>query len=388
MKRLTIVLTIALSAWATASGQTLVIDSILHNNLTRYYGYFLPTGYNSNQDYPLVFVLHGGSGTALGTVGFTLMHDVGDTANFITVYPQAYAPSGNGFSWAAGNGTPGDNMNIDDVDFFDKLIDSINTDLSIDLNRVYATGLSNGGFMCQRLACEKSDKITAVASLTSYIDIAQMQTCQPAREIPMMIINGTADPIIPYNGIPGATLSTDSVVAWWANLTGCNPTPTATNLPDSDTTDNSTVTLFEYIDCECDNQVRLYRVNGGGHTWPGVEIPSYEIIAGETNEDIFASAEIWDFFKAHTLLDCSTTGLETIVSSNPISIYPNPVGDILNIKNNTPNVINLTLWDLMGRTILRIEIMDNSIKSINISGFESGLYLLGDGRKISRIVKN
>jgi polyhydroxybutyrate depolymerase len=107
--------------------------------------------------------LHGGTGTALSTINFTQMDRVADTAGFLAVFPQGYAPSGRGFSWADCRFGKADSMGIDDVGFIDALIDTLDNRFAVDLNRIYVTGISNGGFMTQRLGWELSDLLAGIA---------------------------------------------------------------------------------------------------------------------------------------------------------------------------------------------------------------------------------
>ncbi len=285
-----------------------ITDSIIYQGITRDFILHLPPGYNGTEELPLVMVLHGGGGTALNTIGFTEMDLVADTAGFIAVFPQGGAMRNSGYSWADGRGTPADEMGIDDVGFISALIDTLQESYAIDEQSIYATGFSNGGFMCQRLACELSDRLAAVASGGSTMDVNLRASCMPGKPVPMLIMHGDADPFVPYNGgtilaSPGLIIATDSLIRFWVDHNNCSIALAPFSFPDLDPTENSTVSRFEITDCECDADVVLYKIENGGHTWPGVENKIYEIIAGQTNEDIHASVEIWNFFRQHQL-DC------------------------------------------------------------------------------------
>ena len=229
---------------------------------------------------------------------------VADTANFIAVFPQGTRAGSNCCSWAAQIGSPADTMGVDDIAFFNKLLDTLMSQLNIDTDRIYSTGISQGGFMSTQLACILSHRIAAVAPIASNLDSLKMRYCNPSRSVPTFIINGTADSIVPYlggsvvvNGHPLTYFPSGVHAGYWANKNGCDLTPIVQNLPNVDLTDNSTVTRYTFDNCACSSQVILYQINGGGHTWPGVENRIYELIAGETNEDCTCQCGYLEFFQ-------------------------------------------------------------------------------------------
>ena len=160
--------------------------------------------------------------------------------------------------------------------------------------------------MTQKLACELPNTFAGVGTLAATIGSDVLQACINTQKIPMIFMLGDADSLVPYEGgtvanNPSPVEGIERLVDFWVGKNACDTARTAIDLPDSDTTDNSTVTFFEYTDCDCDANVSFYRINGGGHTWSGVENVSYEEVAGETNEDINASSVLWTFFSQHEL---------------------------------------------------------------------------------------
>lgn len=283
-----------------------------HNGLERIYNLYFPSNYDGSTALPLVIVLHGGSGNAETVQGFTQMTPVAEANGFLVVYPQGAGPAGeDGYSWADGRGTTADDAGIDDVGFINFLMDVLIAEYAVDDNRIYITGFSNGSFLTQKIACTSNSKIAAVASLGSTYDVAQSAQCNPNRPIPTLLITGTEDTFVPYEGgemntaVNVEILSSPELFQFWATNNGCDTELNAIDLPDSNTSDNSTVTQFEFTDCDCDANVKHLRLNGAGHTWAGVENVSYEEIAGETNEDINASEVIWAFFSQHSLCDAN-----------------------------------------------------------------------------------
>ncbi len=364
-----------------ARGQgTLIVDSLSYQNLDRIYRVFLPSGYTGATPLPVMFALHGAGGDAEGMVAFTEMDLVADTAHFIAVFPQGATVLLNGFTWAAGNGTPADSAGIDDVGFLTQLIDELASDYAVDTARVYAVGLSNGGFMTQRLACEASDKFAALGTLTAYLDNLQMLTCNPARPAPMFIMNGTADAIVPYNGNGTFFPPTETVSQWWADLYGCNSTPELVNLPDLDPSENSTITQFTWDECDCGVEMRLYKVNGGGHTWPGVENIFYELIAGQTNEDIHASVEAWNFFKDYSLACNNLTAFVSPTPSISLQLFPNPARDNLIVRFDQAGggEAEIEVWDGTGKRIRKYATQKGTQGEMNldVEAWPRGIYVL------------
>jgi polyhydroxybutyrate depolymerase len=283
------------------------IDANLeHQGNQRKYTLHIPPSYDGLSNVPLVIVLHGGGGDSQNVQGFTQMNPVSDENGFIVAYPQGFTPALDGYSWADGRATGATIMGIDDVGFICKMIDAIKSEFQINSNKVYVCGFSNGGFMSQKLACELDGVLAGVGTLGATIGSEVLSTCNSSQSIPMLLLLGDADPLVPYNGgtvanNPSPIEGIEDLANFWKAKNQCQTTLPSVQLPDVDNSDNSTVTLFEFSDCNCNANIRLYRVNGGGYTWPGVEIPNYEITAGETNEDIDASKVLWEFFNQYEL---------------------------------------------------------------------------------------
>lgn len=201
----------------------------------------------------------------------------------------------------------------------------------IDLNRVYSTGMSMGGFMSYRLACELSERIAAIASVTGLLAAFP---CTPARPLPVLQIHGTADGTVPYSGV-------SSTISFWVGENNCPVSPVITNLPDINSTDASTVTKSYYGFCDDSTEVILYTVNNGGHTWPDAAIN-----IGVTNRDFNANSEVWNFFKKYALENeesgCSIQDISLMKGWNMIATYIYPdTPDILHILNNISSDILL-----------------------------------------------
>ena len=189
------------------------------------------------------------------------MNDVADSAEFIVVYPNGAGPNN---SWNIG---VSESPNINDVGFINALIDTLSKHYSIDTTRIYSCGLSMGGFMSNRLACELSNRIAAIASVAGTMARSISNTCSPNHSMPVLLINGTADPIVPYTG-DLQRLAVDTVLAKWANFNLCTQSDTIT-MPNLDTLDGCTVQKISFTHCSDSAHVILYKIINGGHTWPG-----------------------------------------------------------------------------------------------------------------------
>jgi len=366
--------------WASiGQGQTNLVDSIRHDGLSRQYILHRPPGADTLGALPLVLTLHGGSGSAASAINFTRLNPVADQGGFLVAYPQGYtALPGGGFAWADGRGTPADLEGIDDVGFLLSLLDTLLAQHPIDTLRIYLSGFSNGGFLTQRMACEAPERFAAMASLGCTMDTSLFARCEPGRPLPMFLLMGTADPFVPYDGGPmnGPVLpvvATDSLFDFWSANNGCQTSLPPEDLPDRVPDDNCTATRFDRTDCACNAGVRLFRINGGGHTWPGVELPAYELIAGETNEDIQASEELWTFFRSFTnTCDTLVSISEPARYPHAIRLFPNPARSILYLQAGAP-IQAVRFFDLNGRRSAWIE-MRASEGSLSLDGMPPGLY--------------
>ena len=273
-------------------------DSFIFEGVLRDYIVFLPQNYNGVDKLPLVFNLHGGSLNAQQQLDYSKMNEVADTAGFIVVYPNAVFTA-----WSCGiNLTAG---HVNDVGFIDALIDTLANNYSIDEERIYCCGFSLGGFMSQRLACELSNRIAAIADVAGSIAQDFTTNSTTAHPIPVLKFHGTADQIIPYDG-KNDYCSVQQTLTHWANFNHCN-LPDTTLLFNIDTLDGCTVQKIKYTFYQDSGEVVHYKVLNGGHSWPGGDTAYFTHLSvgliGNTSMDINASELIWDFFKNYNLTD-------------------------------------------------------------------------------------
>ncbi len=293
--------------WATP-GAGLERQILSHDGHKREFWLHVPPQFDPEQARPLVIALHGGGGLAKkfdrATEG--TLTAATDTRGMIVVFPQ-----GMNRKWNCGREEIfRDEKKVDDVGFISRLIDVMHEQYGIDRQRVYVTGISNGGFMSYRLALERSDKIAAVAPVTSQIP-KPMADRRPQHPISIMVVNGTDDPIVPYQGghvrlvkwgrSRGEILSTDDTLEVFRVHNGCSDVPEIESLRDHDPHDNTRVVRESYSGGTDGTEVVLLRIEGGGHTWPA----GYQYLkprtVGYVSRDINASEEIMDFFMSHRI---------------------------------------------------------------------------------------
>ena len=280
-----------------------------HDGRERTYIVHVPGGFEPGKAAPLVLALHGGGGSGDRTDDLMKLTPVADREHFVVAFPD-----GIGHNWNDGRkdgGSEAHEKDIDDVGFLRGLIDELSSKLPIDPKRVYAMGISNGAMMSGRLACDLSDRIAAVGLVAGSGPVGLGEMCKPVRPVPFLAFNGTKDRLVPYNGgtIPallpwrdhGTVISVAELKSVWLNDNGCSPTPVVTELPDTDTRDDTRVIREAYGSCKAGADVVFYRVEGGGHTWPGGRQYLPERWVGKTNRDVSASDVIWRFFSEHPM---------------------------------------------------------------------------------------
>jgi len=260
---------------------------------------YLPTGYNNAGKMPLIFAIHRGGGTNDEMIQIADFRTIAERDKVVLIYPAGIQNS-----WNDGRPTPANQSGIDDVNFFDQMCSYAVTNDSVDASKIYATGISNGGFMASRLGCELSSKIAAIAIDAATIEQTTVYTaCNPGRPVPAIYIHGTADPVAPFNGgvISGSSgggtvISHDLALAKWVSIDGCDSTATVTNLPDI-INDGTTITESQYKNGTNGSEVDGYVVTNGGHTWPQGYQYLAENIIGKTSLDMNACDVTWAFFK-------------------------------------------------------------------------------------------
>lgn len=252
---------------------------------------------------PLVLAFHGSGGTAEGTDKCAGgLARLADEKGFIVVYPDAMDKHWN-------DGRAGlAKRSYDDVGFISTVIDDLAGQNLIDPKRVYATGISNGGFFSQYLAIQLPDKIAAVATvaasvLKTFLDLK----VQP---VPIMMLLGTKDTLVPWSGgrigggillgNRGEVISGRDALQFWIGVNGSTAKPICAELPDNDPGDGSRVFVEQYGAPGSANEVVFYEIRGGGHTWPTGQQYLPKFVIGPVCRDFDGNEAIWKFFENHT----------------------------------------------------------------------------------------
>ncbi len=271
------------------------------------YGRDVPAG--TDRPLPVVLDLHGYLEPAFIQYTSTELGAYGRSHGFVTITPQLLRP---GLPrWDFGSGSA-------DIGYLADLLTEVESTLCVDTRRIYATGLSMGGFTTSSLGCQLADRIAAIAPVAGLADFAW---CTPARPMPVIALHGTADPIVAYEGgtgpnarllpSPDGSGSADPAhrapevegpgphsvpenAAAWARRNGCASEPVERQV-------TGDVILSAYP-CPAGAEVQLWSVIGGGHLWFGTPSVIFPVaLVGSDTESISATTLIWDFFRAHAL---------------------------------------------------------------------------------------
>lgn len=343
-----------LAVWSQTTSHNIQVDG-----LTREYRRYVPASYDGNNAVPLVFNLHGYSSNNVQQEFYGDFRPIADTAGFILIHPNGTFDANNNRFWNAFGGVAG----VDDVAFISALIDTLSSTYNIDLNRVYSCGMSNGGFMSYKLACDLSERITAVASVTGSMAVGSFASCNPSNPTPIMQIHGTADPTVPYNG-NAQIAGVESVVDFWVDFNNCDETPEFIEVPDIVTTDGCTAEHYIYHNGINNSTVEFFKIIDGAHTWPGAPI-SFDI----TNQDISASVEIWRFFSQYSLQGLASTEPFEL---SLVQCFPNPANGQFNIQS-AEILDRIVVMDLNGRVVREIQPISNEVL---VSDLLPGVYLI------------
>jgi polyhydroxybutyrate depolymerase len=245
----------------------------------------VPASYDPAKGIPVVLNFHGYTSNGRQQAAYSAMNAKADAAGFVAVHGEGVASS-----WNAGVCCgQAQNQSIDDVGFVNALLDELSSKLCVDTKRVFSTGLSNGGFLSYRLACENAGRIAAIAPVAGGMGVT---ACTPSRAVSVLHFHGTSDGVVPYGGSPalGFPPVADTIAGWVARdqCTGAERV----------SFENGDVRCTTRDACANGAEVTLCTITGGGHTWPGaIAVPSL----GPTTQDIAATDALWDFFVKHPL---------------------------------------------------------------------------------------
>ncbi|MBP9089931.1 hypothetical protein KBI23_02815 [bacterium] len=292
------------------------VDSVMVDGLQRQFQVHVPPGYDRSKPMPVVLIFHGLHMNSTMMMGMTGFNPVSDHNNFIAVYGE-----GVNNRWSDGRTGSG----VDDITYVTSLLDKLAKEVNIDRRRIYACGISNGGFFAQVLACNLPDKIAAAGVVASTMMDRTQGMMQGSKAVPIVFFLGTDDPLLPWadgrtkdigklgealglsslgsidNGLAryGGLMTVPETIGFWTGHNNCSGNPQTRQEADRDPRDGTTVRRESYGSSS--NQVVLYTIEGGGHTWPGCpNLSAISGLTGKISQDIDASSEMWEFFKSHS----------------------------------------------------------------------------------------
>ena len=248
-----------------------------HGGDNRAYRVHVPPGAAPAQPRPLVLALHGGGQDPHALAGLIELNPIADREGFVVAYP-----AGRGKRWNDGLTA----NKSDDVGFLEAVVEKVAAATPIDRSRVFVTGVSDGAVMSYRFACESGGLVAAVAPVAGHLPVPVADNCKSAHPTAVLAVAGTADKIIPFEGVDGQMLSARASAAHWAQINRCGPTPKETERPRRG--NDRTIESIAYQGCADGRDVVLLAIKGGGHYWPA-------------DAGLNAADEIWKFFAAHPM---------------------------------------------------------------------------------------
>lgn len=349
--------------------------SFMSGGVSRSYRVYVPDIYDGSKAVPLVLNFHGLGSNSSEQETYGDFRKIADTANFIVVHPQgvSQAQLSNQSGWSA-FGSYSQPGTTSDFDFVAALIDTIKANYTINAGRVFSAGMSNGAFMSFANACQLSSRFAAIAPVAGSMGALQISNCNLTHPTPVLMINGTADNLVKYDGTlanyPFKTTQIDTLALHWAKENNCNLTPTVENLSNSNLLDGSTVVHYVYSGGDNNSSVELYKVVGGGHSWPGAAV-NIDV----TNQDFDASKEIWRFFSQQKSLVTSDDELDK--TTIDFTVYPNPSNGTIyvHLKEVADNYL-VSIVNVLGTEVYCTNSTALTESYLTIANLNPGVYFI------------
>jgi polyhydroxybutyrate depolymerase len=258
-----------------------------------------------DESVPVLFVFHGSQEAGHGAasiINLTHFDRIAEANHFIAIFPEAF--DGNWNDGRENEMAQSYLQDIDDIAFVDKIMETVKSEYTIDLHRVYATGFSNGAIFCHYLAANRSTLFAAIAPVSGQLASPFSKKFHPKDSASVLEVHGTSDPVVPYGGgrisdDGGEVIGVEETVEYWSRADDCKSRYIQLPMADLNLNDGCYPEKFLWADGKHDTDVVLCRVVGGGHTWPGSSLPFYLFFLGNVCLDFNASEMIWQFFKNH-----------------------------------------------------------------------------------------
>jgi polyhydroxybutyrate depolymerase len=385
VKKILLLITLFIFSLSNIKAQT-IRDSLVSNGVMRYYNLYLSKNYTAGM--PLIIALHPYTLGAAEMAEIANFSPVADTGNFLVVYPEGLIDNSHYPYWNVGwPGQPASN----DLLFISDLIDSLHNRNNIDLNKVYACGISNGAVMSYELATRLGKKIAAIASASGSMPPNVFDTTVAKRVVPVLEIHGTADGTFPWAGCGNCefpSVPVDTLRKFWLNADSTT-TEDSVAIPDINTSDGSTVEQYIYSGGPNGAMVELFKVINGQHPdWPGSTFGS------GNNEDFNASATMWNFFKQYTL-DEFPLGIQPVKNIQSVNFYPDPAThyvqcSLSQLWRNSP--IHLEIMNAMGQMVKNYTVRSSATLQLDIGDLAEGFYMVqlnnGKMRLVGKLIKD
>jgi polyhydroxybutyrate depolymerase len=266
---------------------------LVHQDVKRKYIVYTPTAYASlpQQQFPLVINYHGGGMTMREQMLYTQMNRTAERENFIVVYPQGIKQDWN-------VNLPRDSKDAtDDIGFTEAMLAKLSQDYRVDRRRVYATGLSRGGFFSLRVAAELPHLFAAVAAVGATTPHSLLGQPRKSGRIGVLHLHGTGDQIVAFDGKENSYLSAGDSHQFWLRHNGLDDAAAAERKVNGAPDDGTDVVVREHR--RDGVSVALVTIHHGGHTWAGADGFNVGLPLGKTSRDIDANQVIWEFLSKH-----------------------------------------------------------------------------------------
>ena len=269
----------------TSCEQNSNAQTLVHDDKMREYIIYVPDSYDETTAVPLMFNFHGYGGNVSEYINYADMRFLADSENFILVYPQGSCLDDSPH-WNAGLDSPDNKSDANDFGFIEALINELSSNYTIDSERVYACGYSNGAMFAYALACYKSNMIVAIGSVSGIMLEETNNNCSPSHPLAVIDIHGTSDLVLPYDGLSGAYASIETVLDYWASFNNTDTMPITNSINDNGTT----IEHYVYADGDNGTTVEHFKVIGGEHVWFDID---YQ---GDNTSRL-----IWDFVSKYDI---------------------------------------------------------------------------------------
>jgi len=277
---------------------------------TRCYLLHKPQGTAPGEKVSLYLALHGGGGSGVQMCRAFPLHSLPAGKKAVVAYPDAVVLDRKS-NWADGRTetVPGREAfgDVDDVGFLSTIVDDLSREFPVDRRRVFATGISNGAFMIQRMAAERADRFAAIVPIIGGMAEPVVAAFAPSSPVAVLVINGTADPLVPFEGGDvhffrqklGRTVPVRKIIDLWVRADGCGAEAKVAEIPDVVTDDGASAVSFRYEGGRGGTVVELIEVRGGGHTWPGGTQYVPKFFIGTVCRDFSALERVVVFCEGH-----------------------------------------------------------------------------------------